>query len=197
MDIALVSMLTLAFCIPYYSCYERVLHKDVLHNPHSFFHKWFYDHTRVHHMTFKFDESYHLQDKEQEHVIDMKKWAFVITGAPMIPLLIVSLSLYLFGAQLYIPVTILITSYIFAWVYYGTYEYLHYCMHLPKERQLELFWVFRKLNGHHLLHHRFMGKNFNVVLPLADWLFGTLLLRSPIKFSQARGPAVPDVQPLT
>jgi hypothetical protein len=40
-----------------------------------------------------------------------------------------------------------------------------------------------------------MGKNFNVVLPLADLFLGTLLLRSPLHFKQARGPSVPDVQP--
>ena len=40
-----------------------------------------------------------------------------------------------------------------------------------------------------------MHKNFNVVFPLADFCLGTLLLRSPIAFPQARGPAVPDVQP--
>ena len=79
--------------------------------------------------------------------------------------------------------------------YYGTYEYLHWCMHLPKDRQIEKPWFFRRLNGHHLLHHRYMHKNFNVVLPLADLCLGTLVSRSPIKFRQARGPAVPDVQP--
>ena len=40
-------------------------------------------------------------------------------------------------------------------------------------------------------------KNFNVVLPLADLCLGTLLLRARTHFAQARGPAVPDVQPLT
>jgi hypothetical protein len=40
-----------------------------------------------------------------------------------------------------------------------------------------------------------MHKNFNVVLPLADLLLGTLLLRSKVCFPQARGAAVPDVQP--
>jgi sterol desaturase/sphingolipid hydroxylase (fatty acid hydroxylase superfamily) len=68
-------------------------------------------------------------------------------------------------------------------------------MHLPKSRRLERSWVFRRLNGHHLLHHRYMHRNFNVVFPLADLLFGTLLLRSKLRFAQALGPAVPDVQP--
>ncbi|HSH95410.1 MAG TPA: hypothetical protein VK968_14800, partial [Roseimicrobium sp.] len=47
----------------------------------------------------------------------------------------------------------------------------------------------------HLLHHRYMHKNFNVVLPLADFCLGTLIARSPIHFAQATGPAVPNVQP--
>jgi hypothetical protein len=80
-------------------------------------------------------------------------------------------------------------------LYYAAYEYMHWCMHLPKKRHVERSWIFYRLNGHHLLHHRYMHKNFNVVLPLADLLLGTLLLRSKVKFKQAEGPAVPDVQP--
>jgi sterol desaturase/sphingolipid hydroxylase (fatty acid hydroxylase superfamily) len=68
-------------------------------------------------------------------------------------------------------------------------------MHLPKKRHVERSGIFFRLNGHHLLHHRYMGKNFNVVLPLADLCLGTLLLRSKVAFAQPRGPAVPDVQP--
>jgi hypothetical protein len=40
-----------------------------------------------------------------------------------------------------------------------------------------------------------MNKNFNVVLPLADSILGTLLLRSKVQFNQATGPSVPNVQP--
>ena len=68
-------------------------------------------------------------------------------------------------------------------------------MHLPKTRRLEKSWVFYRLNGHHLLHHRYMHKNFNVVFPLADLLLGTLMPRAKTRFAQARGPSVPDVQP--
>ena len=68
-------------------------------------------------------------------------------------------------------------------------------MHLPKKRHVEQSWIFYRLNGHHLLHHRYMHKNFNVVMPLADLLLGTLMLRSKVKFKQAEGRAVPNVQP--
>ncbi len=40
-----------------------------------------------------------------------------------------------------------------------------------------------------------MHKNFNVVLPLADVLLGTMILRSKVHFKQAEGPSVPNVQP--
>ncbi len=79
--------------------------------------------------------------------------------------------------------------------YYAAYEYMHWCMHLPKSRRVERSWIFYRLNGHHLLHHRYMHKNYNVVMPFADLCLGTLLLRSKIKFPQARGAAIPDVQP--
>jgi len=72
---------------------------------------------------------------------------------------------------------------------------MHWCMHLPKRRHVERSGIFFRLNGHHLLHHRYMHKNFNVVLPLADLCLGTLLLRSKIAFPQAQGPSVPNVQP--
>jgi peptidoglycan/xylan/chitin deacetylase (PgdA/CDA1 family) len=81
-------------------------------------------------------------------------------------------------------------------LYYATYEYLHWCMHLPKERRVEKAGIFYRLNGHHLLHHRYMHRNFNVVFPLADFFLGTLMLRSKVKFAQATGPQVPDVQPM-
>lgn len=80
-------------------------------------------------------------------------------------------------------------------LYYAAYEYMHWCMHVPRKRMVERNGIFFRLNGHHLLHHRYMGKNFNVVCPIADLLFGTLLLRSKVKFKQAVGPSLPDVQP--
>src|SRR5947199_10328264 len=79
--------------------------------------------------------------------------------------------------------------------YYAAYEYMHWCIELPKKRHVERSGIFFRLNGHHLLHHRYMHKNFNVVLPMADLFLGTLLLRSKVCFNQASGPAVPNVQP--
>jgi hypothetical protein len=35
----------------------------------------------------------------------------------------------------------------------------------PRKRIVERAGIFFRLNGHHILHHRYMHKNFNVVLP--------------------------------
>ena len=174
------------------SFFEWSVHKYLLHRPRTFFTSWFVSHTRIHHVTFKFDASYHLQDEADAEIIDMKRWAPLLIFSGSAPYLLVML-LFDFHQEW----VMMLTGTFISVLYYVAYEYLHSCMHLPKERQLEMSRLFRRLNGHHLLHHRFMGKNFNVVFPFADWCTGTLLLRSTTKFKQPRGPAVPDVQPLT
>jgi hypothetical protein len=60
-------------------------------------------------------------------------------------------------------------------VYYFLYEYLHFCMHVPKGRWLEKSACFSWLDAHHHQHHERHFKNLNVVLPLADLIFGTLI----------------------
>ena len=90
---------------------------------------------------------------------------------------------------------LLLGAFLAACSYYATYEYLHWCMHKPKRRVVERSGLFFLLNGHHLLHHRYMYKNFNVLLPLADLCLNTLVVRSNVCFAQARGEGVPDVQP--
>jgi hypothetical protein len=170
------------------SFFEWSLHKYVMHRPVGSFRYAFNAHAVVHHQIFKADHTYHLiQDKDKE-TIPMAWWnGPVLILLAALPSLIVSLWSgqwgFVLGAVLAIA------------GYYGTYEYIHWCMHLPKQRRVEKPWIFRRLNGHHLLHHRYMHKNFNVVLPIADLCLGTLMTRSKVRFAQATGPSVPCVQP--
>jgi sterol desaturase/sphingolipid hydroxylase (fatty acid hydroxylase superfamily) len=64
-------------------------------------------------------------------------------------------------------------------VYYIAYEGLHHLMHKPQIAWIERAGFFKFIKNHHRLHHVYMGKNFNVVLPLADLLLGTLVLADP------------------
>lgn len=170
------------------SFFEWTLHRFVMHRPLGAFDYAFKAHALVHHYVFKADHTYHLIHDKDKFTIPMAWWnGPVLIVVTQIPFLTASLAAGQWG--------ILCGSVVACSAYYGAYEYLHWCMHLPKERRLERLQIFRGLNGHHLIHHRYPNRNFNVVCPLADWCFGTLLTCAKVSFAQARGPSVPDVQP--
>jgi hypothetical protein len=173
--------------IIYCSFFEWTLHRYVMHRPLGFFRYPFRAHAITHHGLFKADYTYHLQQESDKKTVPMAWWnAPAIWAIHVGPVLGLQ---WLFGKPLAWGTLAALVG------YYAAYEYMHWCMHVPRKRNIERSGIFFRLNGHHLLHHRYMGKNFNVVLPLADTLLGTLLTRSPMKFAQATGPFVPNVQP--
>ncbi|MDY7231448.1 sterol desaturase family protein [Hyalangium rubrum] len=65
--------------------------------------------------------------------------------------------------------------------YFLTYEWLHFCYHLPAGHPVARLPVMGKLRRHHEVHHdlRKMGRyHFNITFPLWDRLMGTMW-RSP------------------
>jgi len=171
------------------SFFEWVLHRYVMHRPLGAFTYPFRAHAVVHHGIFKADHSYHLQHEKDKETIPMAWWnGAVLIAVVMIPAVPLAWAVGHWA--------VLAGAFMAMTSYYCIYEYIHWCMHLPRARVVERAGFFFRLNGHHLLHHRYMHKNFNVVLPLADLCLGTLLRRSKVSFAQTRGPAVPDVQPL-
>jgi hypothetical protein len=171
------------------SFFEWSLHRYVMHRPVGSFDYPFKAHAVIHHHVFKADHTYHLINPSDRKTIPMAWWnGPVLVLVAVIPVIPVALAL---GSWMVYLGAASATA-----VYYCVYEYIHWCMHLPKSRKLERSWLFRRLNGHHLLHHRYMHKNFNVVFPLADLCLGTLRVRANTRFAQPVNPAVPDVQPL-
>lgn len=174
--------------VVYASFFEWLLHRYLMHRPWGGFRYPYERHALVHHRVFRADHTYHLIRERDAKTIPMAWW-----NGPMLILL---------GAQPFVLASlvsgkwpILAGAVSACMLYYAAYEYMHWCMHLPKRRPVERSGIFFRLNGHHLLHHRYQNRNFNVVFPLADVCLGTLLLRSKVQFAQARGPSVPDVQP--
>lgn len=176
-----------AAMVVFASFFEWTLHRFVLHRPLWFFRYPFDAHAMLHHRVFRADHTYHVQNRTDEANIPMAWW----NG----PVLILAGCLPFSGLAAFISWWFLLGAFAAACGYYATYEYLHWCMHKPQRRLVERSGIFFVLNGHHLLHHRYMHKNFNVVLPLADLCLNTLLVRSKVCFAQARGDYVPDVQP--
>jgi hypothetical protein len=56
---------------------------------------------------------------------------------------------------------------------------VHLEMHKPEQRSFSTWPAYNFLARHHCLHHRYPQKNFNVVFPLADYVFGTNVKATP------------------
>lgn len=194
MIIFITIVITALVTVHYTSMAEWTLHRYVMHQPIPGFRYPFRAHALVHHRVFKANMTYHLVDEkvQDKRTIPMAWWnGPVLTFAASLPSLIVWIFLPTWGMRFWMYGT----NFTVIAGYYGVYEYIHWCMHNPKKRIVERSGIFFRLNGHHLLHHRYMGNNFNVVYPFADLVMRTLLLRSKVSFAQARGPSVPNVQP--
>jgi hypothetical protein len=170
------------------SFFEWMLHRFFMHKPVMGFRYPFEKHALVHHHIFKGDATYHLIDEKDKKTIPMAWW----NGPVLVSVLLLPFLIAAFFIQRW---ALLCGAAVSCTAYYAAYEYIHWCMHLPKERHVERSGIFYRLNGHHLLHHRYMHRNFNVVLPLADFCLRTLRVRSKIAFAQPQGPSVPNVQP--
>src|SRR5262249_10607664 len=55
---------------------------------------------------------------------------------------------------------------------------IHLEMHKPQNRFFSNWPLYKFVVRYHYLHHRYPAKNFNVVLPIADYIMGTNLRAS-------------------
>jgi hypothetical protein len=173
------------------SVFEWIYHRYWLHRP------WlppmmFTAHTLVHHQLCKHDDTFQVHEEEQEEALTFQWWGGpLLVGVNLLPWLPVWWVLAARGVSLpYAPFLATIGVTIF--VYYLAYEGFHYLMHKPSIAWIERSAPFKFIERHHRLHHVHMGKNFNVVFPLADLVLGTLILRDPLP-AQQTGPGAKRV----
>ncbi|WP_075087015.1 hypothetical protein [Verrucomicrobium spinosum] len=101
-----------------------------MHRPVGKFRYAFEAHAIVHHHIFKADHTYHLVNEKDKEKIPMEWW-----NGPVLILLCslpTTLSALAFGIW-----PLALGGVLAAGAYYGIYEYLHWCMHLPKNRRVE------------------------------------------------------------
>lgn len=152
------------FFAVYTSFFEWVFHRYVLHQ-RLIWHRPFNAHTLIHHKVFGSGETYHLNRRGGDHKVALAWWT-----APAL----VSLHLPLFwGVEVLTGFDVFWGGIVAMAVYYSFYEYLHWCMHVPKMRRFELTRPYLWLKEHHRLHHKHYFKNLNTVFPLADLVLGT------------------------
>src|SRR5260221_13171227 len=101
--------------------------------------------TLTHRRVFKADESYHLDPHlEHKNLVTMAWWngpLLILTC--QLPFLIVAIVSGQFG--------LLAGSVLACSIYYDGYEYMHFCMHVPRTRNIDRSFIFVLLNRQHLL----------------------------------------------
>ncbi len=161
------------------SFFEWIYHRYWLHRP------WlppqmFTAHTLVHHQLCKHDDTFQVHDEEQEEALTFQWWGGpVLIAINLVPWAGAWWMLRGRGMPPSLPIAALSAAVLTLILYYAAYEGFHYLMHRPMIAWIERSRPFRFLERHHRIHHVHMGKNFNVVVPLADLVLGTLLLRDP------------------
>jgi len=59
-------------------------------------------------------------------------------------------------------------------LHHTLWNLIHLEMHKPSNRAFGRWAIFKGVARHHFLHHRYPDKNFNVALPIGDFIFGTV-----------------------
>jgi hypothetical protein len=174
--LAIAAALTLG--IVQASFFEWTFHRFWLHKP------WLPDdcfraHTLVHHQLCKFEDTFEVVDAEQEEALTFTWYGGpIIVAANILPWALIVLGLSLAGVSL--PYTaFLVTFGVTIALYYVAYEGLHFLMHKPMSPWIENSAYFKFIKRHHVIHHVQMDRNLNVLIPLADYCFGTLVLERP------------------
>ncbi len=147
---------------------EYWAHRLPMHRPYKWLYFAFDHHTLRHHRFFPDTDMGYESGKDV---------AFVLFSPLMMVLFFLGFAapICLAGGWLFGRDTGLLMM-MTAHVYYFSYECLHFLYHLPEAHWLKETAFLRWLSAHHRIHHdpRYMGNsNFNVTLPLADWIFGT------------------------
>lgn len=163
----LLELLTIPIVFVISNCIEWHAHKNLLHRRTAPVQILYDRHTPEHHRIYRHDDMAIRSFRELRLVL------IPAMGVLMIVLTMVpgaALTGALFGANCGWLFLLTSSSYVVA------YELTHLLYHLPAEHVLARAPLVRTLRAQHATHHdpRLMQScNFNVTLPLADWLFGT------------------------
>jgi hypothetical protein len=148
--------------------FEWRVHKVVLHRRFWPFEVIYDKHTPMHHMIYV-EEDMALRSVDEFRLVLIPAagvLGIVLAAAP------IALVLSHFWSSAAGWLFLLTTS-----LFMVMYEVLHLCYHAPAESLIGRLRIVRVLRAHHARHHdpRLMQRyNFNVTVPLFDWIMGTM-----------------------
>ncbi len=166
-DATWLEWLTVPVTLLYANVAEYLGHKGPMHRPWPFL-SVIFRHTTIHHRFYTRDQMEYAGPRDFHALLlppSMLVFFFGLFAVPVGALLYVLASpnvAYLFVAS--------------ALAYFIAYEWLHFCYHAPRGSPLLKIPFMLRLRHHHLVHHdpRLMSRyNFNITVPLLDWMLGT------------------------
>jgi hypothetical protein len=149
--------------------FEWRAHKDILHRRLPLLGVLYERHELSHHVIFT-DRDMAMRSKREWWFILMPPYAVILVFLTLVlPLAIV--------IERYVTTNVAMLVTATSMVFFLSYEWLHLAYHLPTDHPIARLGVIAKLREHHRRHHepRLMKRwNFNVTVPLFDWLHGTI-----------------------
>lgn len=167
-DPSLLELLAIPLTFVFANLGEWHIHRNVLHRRWKAFPILYDLHTPVHHRVYRYTSMEVRSARELKLVL--------IPPVGVAALVVLNLPLAL-GIGWLVSANVGWLYLATAGVYVVGYELSHAIYHLPADSFLGRRALVRKLRELHALHHdpRLMQRhNFNVTVPLGDWLFGTL-----------------------
>jgi hypothetical protein len=151
---------------------EWYIHKYHMHKNSGvkYLQPWMYEHHAViHHPAFKNDFRISNPKEHNEIGIYLPTLQVLIPATPLLGLFGWVTGLWI-GA---ICLWCMLAAHMILW------SIIHRTMHSTEQKWFRRMKLYRYLATYHMMHHLYPNKNYNVVCPGADWLFGTY--KSPSK----------------
>jgi hypothetical protein len=148
---------------------EWYIHRDLLHHRSPLAPILYDRHTPEHHMIYVTDDMA-MRDRREFRLVLIPAYGLFGIFVSLLPL--ATAVWWLLGPN----VALLYTA--TSMGYAVSYEWLHLSYHLPRESPIAQWRIVEVLRRQHAVHHdpRLMQRwNFNVTLPLWDWVQGTLV----------------------
>lgn len=172
-DVQALQWLTVPLALVFFNWGEYTVHRELGHRKRALGALFYKRHTGDHHSFFV--EGRMLADSSRDYrVIFFPPWLIVLYSLLFVLPAFWALSLWSVNVAALFAQT-LIAGYL-------GYEIFHACEHLPPDHPVSRLPWLRQMRQLHTLHHRrglMQSRNFNIVFPLWDWLYGTLYWEAP------------------
>lgn len=149
---------------------EYAIHRWVLHR--RVFPRMLYQrHVIEHHAFFPYEQM-GMEARDDIRWVLFPWWALPLLVVATVPAALLISSLVSARAGGLFPLAVML--------YYGVYELIHTLAHLPPDGLWSRHRWVGALTYHHRVHHDLAlmrGYNFNFIVPIFDWLFGTTYRR--------------------